>query len=154
MDMGHELGRMKKFLAVLILFGVGCYFALEEFDYFTRGKETMAKIVSMTRQSGRRSGSERLHIGFAFLDPSGAQRTGEAWEAVNWVPPTHGLLKIQYTPGTNGRARVLGNVNWIGLALFFGSLAIFGFFGIRLMLEAVAATTPPKRKKRRRDDDY
>jgi hypothetical protein len=91
---------------------------------------------------------------FSFVEPNGTQRTGSASLAQDWKPTTPGQVKVSYTPGANGRARVAGSLNWIGLGMFFVSLCLIGFVGIRLWLEAVEATSPPKKKKRPRRTDF
>jgi len=149
MAMDHELKRAKWFLCGIVLFIVSCFFAYEEWAYLTNGREAIATITAVTPvTTQRRSGTRKsLRVDFAFVEPNGTQRTGSESESTDWTPPATGQVKVRYTPGTYGRVRFAGRVNWAGVGLFIGSLCILGFFGGRLWLEAREATRPRKKKR-------
>jgi hypothetical protein len=121
--------------------------------YLINGREALASItkVSTVTTQGRGGPSNHLQVDFVFEDASGTQRTGSDTIGTDWVPPATRSVKVQYTPGSNGRVRLAGKFNWLGVGLFLASVCVIGFFGIRLWLEAREATRPRKKANRRYD---
>ena len=153
--MGDELRKAKLFFAGLVLLIVACFFAYQEFSYLIFGKGTSATVTKVSDVTTRSRTGEHTHrqVEFAFTEPNGTQRTGEDNMSTSWTPPSSGVVKVQYTPGSDGRARLAGHVNWIGIGMFAVAMCLLLFFGVRLWLEAREATRPIKKKKRRRYDD-
>ena len=153
--MGDELRKAKFFFAGLVLLIVSCFFGYEELSYLIRGKEISATVTQVTDITTRSRTGEHTHrqVEFAFTEPNGTKRTGEDNMSTNWTPPSSGVVKVRYTPGSDGRARLAGKVNWIGIGMFVVAMCLISFFGVRLWLEAREATRPIKKKKRRRYDD-
>jgi hypothetical protein len=67
----------------------------------------------------------------------------------DWELPSNGTAPVQYTPGSDGRSRLSGHVNWFGIVFFALFLVVLGVFEYRLWREASEATKlrPSKRRK-------
>jgi hypothetical protein len=146
--MDDELRRAKLFLAGLVLLVVSCVFGYEELSYLFLGRETSATVTGVKEITTHGRTGEHTHreVEFTFVEPGGTRRTGSDRLDTSWTPPANGVIQVRYTPGADGRARLAGHVNWLGVGMFAVALCLVLFFGVRLWLQARAATRPRKRK--------
>jgi hypothetical protein len=151
----NDLRQGRGFFAVLIFFIISCFFGYRELTYLILGKDASATVTKVSVITTGRGTREHMYrqVAFSFVEPNGTQRTGEDNMSISWAPPSSGVVKVRYTPGTDGRARLAENVNWIGISMFAAAMGLLLFFGVRLWLEARAATSPRKKTKRRRYAD-
>lgn len=150
MDADSELAKAKFLMIAGLAFLVSCYFVYEEVAYAASGQNATANIteVYLVTKKGR-FGQERgksLLTEFAFNEPDGTRRTGSASYSEDWVPPADLKLPVRYTPGKDGRVRIAGRVNWIGIGFFTVSLCGVLFLGYRLKREADEAYKPRPRR--------
>src|SRR5690242_1689351 len=110
MDMDRELTKAKWLFGGLALFAISCYFTYEEGLYFFRGRQTTAKVtnIALVTSYGRSGERKHVQVDFAFVEPNGTQRTGSDTKGADWRPPGDGNVTVQYTPGSDSRARVSG----------------------------------------------
>jgi hypothetical protein len=102
----------------LLRFGIGLlvtsFFAWGELTYAVFGKNADATITKVERVQGRR-GSEVTAISYRFTDSTGAERTGSDVMDADWDGPRKGTIPIVYRSGPDGKSRLAGHVNWIGI---------------------------------------
>jgi hypothetical protein len=153
--MESELARAKWLFAVGILFIVSCFMCYAEADYLLNGRQIEANVTDLYKvtKRGRFGESSHLKVDYTFTEPNGTSRTGSDTVGNDWKMPASKTVSVQYTPGAEGRSRLFGSINWVWIVIFFVSILVMGFFGIRLYLEAREATKPIKRKRRRARDD-
>jgi hypothetical protein len=142
-------------VVTLVFLGMGGYFSYVEISYLLLGRETTGTVNKVTDFTRRHRGHEHTYrqVEFTFAEPNGTRRTGEDNMDTSWMPPSSGVIKVQYTPGVNGRARLAGNVKWSGFVIFAVALAVLFFAVGWLWLDARAAYKPRKKKKRVRYAD-
>jgi hypothetical protein len=153
MDRDSELARAKWLLFSGILFLVSCFICYGELMYLLRGKQTRAtltKAYEVTRRGrfGLSSGTV-LTVEYTFVEPDGTRREDSDTVSPDWELPSDGTVPVQYTPGSEGRSRLAGHVNWFGIGFFAVSVVVLGVFGYRLWREASEATKPRPSKRRR-----
>src|SRR5262245_31308328 len=140
MDTDREVARFKWLLVTGALFLVSCYFCYGELIYLLRGKEAYAKLTNAYEvQRGRFGQRTMLTVEYAFTEPDGTRRSDSVTVSPDWEPADNGMVLIQYTPGSDGRSRLSGHVNWFGIIFCAVSLLALGFFGVRLWREASEA---------------
>jgi hypothetical protein len=150
MDADKELGRAKWLLISAVLFLVSCFLCYSEIAYLLSGHVTQATVTKAYEvQRGRFGLSTRLTVEYTFTEPDGTPRTDSDTVGTDWELPSTGTIAVQYTPGVDGRSRLSGHVNWVGIAIFVVSVGVLGFFGYRLWREAYDATRPTKPGRKR-----
>jgi hypothetical protein len=153
MDRDSELARAKWLLFSGVLFIVSCFICYSELMYFLRGKQTQATITKAYEVANRgRFGISRgtlLTVEYTFTEPDGTRRADSDTVRPDWELPSNGTVPVQYTPGSEGRSRLSGHVNWFGIGFFVLSVGVLGVFGYRLWREASEATKPRHSKRRR-----
>jgi hypothetical protein len=139
----------------LLLIVIGGYFSFVEVSYVLLGKETTGAVTKVSDVTRRHRGHEQTYreVEFTFAEPNGAQRTGEDTMETTWTPPSNGFIKVQYTPGINGRARLAGNAKWRGFVILAVGMVVFLFASVWLWLGARQAYRPREKKKRVRYAD-
>lgn len=146
-----DRGKLALIIFGLVFLVMGSYFSYVEITYLLLGKETMGTVTKVTDFTRRHRGHEQRYrqVEFNFAEPNGTQRSGEDNMSTDWTPPSNGVVKVQYTRGVDGRARLAGTVKWTGFVLLAIALALILFVAVRLWLEARAAYRPRKKKKKR-----
>lgn len=152
MDRDNELARAKWLLGSGVLFLASCFACYSEMVYLLSGHKIDAAVTEAYEVTHRTrfgmSQGKALTVEYRFAEPDGTQRTGSDTVASNWDLPPTGTIPVQYTPGAEGRSRLAGHINWLGIWFFFVSIGVLAFFGYRLWREAVEATRPSKPKRR------
>ncbi|MFO0935670.1 MAG: hypothetical protein U0798_04030 [Gemmataceae bacterium] len=125
-----ELIGARFLILFVIFFIISCFSIYTEMVYFFRGRVTVAQVSDVrdfqtTDRRGRSSPSKKIVL-YEFTEPNGEQRKGSDEINLGWKRTQ--TVKVQYTPGANGRSRIAGNVNWLGV----------GFFGFSIILMAAA----------------
>jgi hypothetical protein len=150
MDMDSELARAKWLLVSGALFLVSCFICYSELIYLLRGKQIHANVANVYEVHRGRFGQRMmLTVEYSFTEPDGRRRSGSAIVNPDWEAPANGMVVVQYTPGSDGRSRLAGDVNWFGIAFFVASVGVLGFFGYRLWREASEAVRPARSKRRK-----
>jgi hypothetical protein len=149
--MEHELGKLKRLIVFLVLLIVGCFFAYEELIYFVAGGDAAATVTKVSDVTVRRRWQEttRRQVEFSFVESNGTRRNGMDAMSASWTPPSTGDIQVRYTPGADGRARIAGNVNWIGVGLFAVMMCIVLVLGIRFYLKVCEETKPLQEETKR-----
>jgi hypothetical protein len=153
MDADNELARAKWLLIAIAVFLFSACISWGEMIYLVFGRETQAdisKIYAEVRSSGRfrQRQSETMMIDYSFTEPDGTRRTGTDSIFEGMVFPSDKKVMVRYTSGAEGRSRLAGHSNWIGIILFLGSLTAIGIFGFRLWREAKEATRDRKPRRK------
>ena len=147
-----EYAKMAVLILGLVFLVMGTYLSYVEFSYLFFGKETTGNVTTVTNYSRRSRGHETRYrqVEFTFTETKGTQRTGQDNMAEDWTPPPNGVIKVQYTPGADGRARIAGPVKWTGFVILAIAVAGILVAAVWLAIEAHAAYKPrlPKKKKR------
>jgi hypothetical protein len=146
MNSSNELAKAKWLLIAILIFLVSTYLCYAEVAYLVSGRETQANVTSVYEVTKRgRFGINRgknLRIEYAFAEPDGTRRTDSVTTSTDTiVGPT---VPVRYTPGVNGRSRLSGHVNWLGIILFVGSLVAMGIFGYRIWRDYSEGMKPRK----------
>lgn len=144
MDADHEIARAKWLLGALAILLLSSCISWGELTYLVMGRETQAdvdKAYVVTRRGrfGTNQG-QQLCVDFSFNEPDGTRRTGTDTVRVDWPADIGGKATVRYTPGANGKSRLAGHVNWLGVSLFALSVGCVAVFGFRLLREASEAT--------------
>lgn len=151
MDMDNELARAKWLLMSAALFLASCCMTYGEASYLLKGRETSATITKAyeVTQRGRfgTDRGQRLTVEYTFTEPNGTQRRDSDTVGLDWNVPASGKIPVQYTPGVDGRSRLAGHVNWLGIGIFAVSVVLIALFALGLYKE-MADTSPRKRKGR------
>jgi hypothetical protein len=145
-----DRGKMALIIFSLVFLVMGSYLSYVEISYLLFGTETTGTVTKVTDYTRRHRGHEQTYrqVEFSFAEPNGSQRSGEDNMSTDWTPPSNRVIKVQYTPGADGRARLAGNVKWTGFVILAIALAVILFTVVWLVLEAHAAYRPRKKKKR------
>lgn len=149
MDHDEEIMRGKWLIITVVVFFFSSCITWGEFVLMISGKETEADINSIYPtqvKTGRFSRSAALTVEYAFREPDGTNRKGMFNVSTDWQPPIDGKLKVVYTPGADGRARLAGRPNVLVLTFFFGTLAVMGFFAFKLWQEANEEYKPRRKR--------
>lgn len=152
MDADSELVRAKWLFISGFLFLVSCCICYDEVIYLLSGREVKANVTRAYEFTRRRFGvvtGKSLTIEYTFTEPDGTHRSGSDTVGTDWEVPATGGIPVRYTPGAEGRSRLAGRVNWVGVGFFVISLGVLGFFGYRLWREASKALGPGKPKRAR-----
>ena len=153
MDTDSELARAKWLFFSGILFIVSCFICYGELVYLLRGKQTQASITAAYEVPRRgRFGLSRstvLTVEYTFVETDGTRREDSDTVSPDWKLPSNGTVPVQYTPGSEGRSRLSGHVNWFGIGFFVVSVVVLSIFGYRLWREASEATKPRPSKRGR-----
>ena len=153
MDSDNELARAKWLLISAFIFLVSGCISWGELNYLVAGRDTQADITKAFEVARRgRFGigrSERLTLEYTFQEPDKTHRTGTDTVSLDWPIPASGKIPVRYTAGADGRSRLAGHVNLVGLTLFGLSVGAMGLFGYRLWREASEATSDRKPKRGR-----
>jgi hypothetical protein len=153
MDMDEEVGRAKWLLLSGVMFLVSCFICYAELRYLISGREVQATVTKVTEVTQRRryglGESKHLSIEYAFQEPNGTMRKGEDSVGLDSPLARGPTVPVQYTPGGDGRSRLVGHVHWVGIAVFVISVSILGVAGWRLWREA-SQPFPSRRSGRRR----
>jgi hypothetical protein len=153
MDNESEIARAKWLLFAGGLFLVSCFLCYTELVYVVSGRQTQADITNAYEVDKRgRFGltiGKKLTIEYSFSEADGTRRTGSDTVRVDWLLPDTGTIPVRYTAGKDGRSRLAGHVNWIGIVIFAVSIAAMGTAGFRLwrMASEAASELTPKRKR-------
>jgi len=155
MDMDNEIARAKRLLKWLFVCGaiflMSCCVCYGEIVYLFSGRKIEATVTNVyeTVKRGRfgQSTGTTVTVEYSFTQPDGLQRTGSDTVDPNWQFPETGTVLVQYTSGEEGRSRLAGKVNWLGISLFTASVVALGVFVFRIWREAREATQPTKRKR-------
>ena len=156
MDGHDEAKKVKVLMYVTIAFLVSLYVSYGELAYLRLGKKTTAKLTKayLKVSESDRTNEKSVEIKYKFAEPDGTHRIGSdsmpgGWRPKNWDPDMEtGEVEIQFTPGEDGRSRVTGHVNWIGLVLFFVLLSVLGFQAFSFWREVQDAIKPSGEKRR------
>ena len=151
MDTDSELAKAKWLLISGVLFVVSCFICYGELVYLLNGRETQAsvtKVYEVTKRGrfGMNRGT-RLEAEYAFKEPDGTRRTGTSTVGKDW--DFSDSVAVRYTPGENGRSRLAGHVNWLGIILFFASVCALGFFGFRIWRSYTESDSPRTSRRMR-----
>src|SRR5262245_4162561 len=151
--MDEEFGRAKWLLICGAMFLFSCFVCYAELAYLISGHEVQAAVTKITEVRQRRryglGESKRLNIEYSFQEPNGTMRKGEDSVGLDSPVARAPTVAVQYTPGADGRSRLVGQVNWIGIAVFVVSVSVLGVAGWRLWREA-SQPFPSRRSGRRR----
>jgi len=151
--MDEEVGRAKWLLISGAMFLVSCFICYAELRYLISGREVQATVTKVTEVTQRRKyglgESKHLSIEYSFQEPNGTLRKGEDSVGLDSPLALGPTVPVQYTPGADGRSRLVGHVNWVGIAVFVVSISVLGVAGWRLWREASHAF-PSRRSGRRR----
>ena len=125
------------------LFFISCFMCYDELAYQISGREGEA-TVTKSYPTGRRGNTS---VEYNWMEPDGTQR-----RAMYTTDPSNALqpgtkIPIRYTPGEDGRSRLLGNVPWVWITIFVASLVGIGVFGYLLWREGKEAYEPRKRSR-------
>lgn len=116
-----------------------------------RGRETRATITKAYEvpRRGRFGLSQgtALTIEYSFTEPDGTRRTDSDTVNSDWDLPRAGTVPVRYTPGSDGRSRLVGHVNWVGIGFFVVSVSVLSIAGYLLWREASEATRPSKGRR-------
>ena len=114
-------------LSVLLVFSA--VVSRGELDYILRGREVSATIDSAVDkfqgEVGQRGRRLVKDVTFHFLEAEGTKRQGRDEVYAYWEVPESGTVQINYIPGRDGSARVVGNGPKVFPALF-----VFCLFGL------------------------
>ena len=132
-------------IGVFLFLISGC-FTYYEIDMLFRGTDGQATVVNLFESRGRR-GSVRLRVEYEFKDTEGNIRKDGVTTSLSRVDEFMvKTIPIRYTPGKDGRSRLAGDVNWVYVALFAGSILVIGFGVYRLFREANDDGSKPRKK--------
>ena len=144
--MSEEVKKFKLLMIGVFLFLISGCFTYYEIDMLFRGTDGQATVVNLFESRGRR-GSVRLRVEYEFKDTEGNIRKDGVTTSLSRVDEFMvKTIPIRYTPGKDGRSRLAGDVNWVYVALFAGSILVIGFGVYRLFREANDDGSKPRKK--------
>ena len=108
MDSESAAAKTKWVLVAGALFLISCFMCYDELAYQISGGEAVATVTKAYPSSARRGGT-RQTVEYAWAEPGGTQRKAMFTTDPFWTPPADGRLPIRYTPGADGRSRLVGH---------------------------------------------
>ncbi len=101
-----DRSKMALIIFTLVFLVMGSYLSYVEISYLLFGRETTGTVTKVADLTRRHRGHEQKYrqVEFTYAEPNGTQRSGEDSMDTNWTPPSNGVIKVQYTPGADGRA--------------------------------------------------
>lgn len=128
-----------------IWFLVSCYYSWQELVYLIRGKRTVATVTETYQQSSGRFGTNKHRVlEYRFSEEGGLGRRGADTMSMEEPAPTQ--VRIEYTPGENGRSRLEGHVRWMWLA-FFGISMTGLAVSLYVLNKKIDEAMAPRRRK-------
>ena len=149
MESRAEVAGFQGILVAGAIFLISCFMVYDEFDYWLNGAEADAHVTKCYETTGRR-GSVSTTLEYSFTEANGTARKGMSTLEQGWRPPGSGIVRVKYTPGQDGRSRLVGRPPRLAFYIFGGSLLAIGGFAIFIWIDALRATAPEKKRNRRR----
>lgn len=144
--MSEEVNKFKFLMFGVFAFLISGCFTYYEIDMLLRGTDGQATVLKLFESTGRR-GSVRLSVEYEFKDAEGNIRKGNVTTSLSRVNEFMvKTIPIRYSPGKDGRSRLAGDVNWLFIALFVGSILMIGFGAYKLIREANDDGPKPRKK--------
>lgn len=152
MDENTRNRNFKMVFTVFLLFLFSGFYAYSEATFFFLGKQTTDQITSAQLVNRTRRGNTRtdLDLDLSYTEANGKTQTASLSLNGDWPVPGSKQVLIDHVPGSNGRVRLPGGVNWPILILFGVAGAVLLVLLGLLIAEAIRETRPLPRKKKNR----
>jgi hypothetical protein len=133
-EMDRIISKTRWILGGGLLFLFSCLMCFDELQYQITGQETVASIHNIYQSASRRGMEQKVE--YIWVEPDGNLRKSMFTTSLDWVQPDDGKLRILYTPGVDGKSRLLGHPPWFWIGSFVISLSVIGFFIFKIQREA------------------